>query len=322
MDVNPWGNGGMPYSGPPSSTSASVTTDLTVDWDLLGGGRLAWSEGVRESIVVVDGTTRQVTTLRFPSVGEFSPVTFWNGSLALAPGGGLISFVANLHNTWPSRAFVTPIGGGQTVPLAPVDFQCTSSFWAPDGQTVFFLTGVTQADGSQRDAVARAKADGSQFQRVVPTSRFRGGALWGHGSVSADGQKLLLAAPNDGIYVAGINDGLIVGAGSLVRISSSPPGRFEYGPVWSPDGTRIAFVSNQGSVSAGSETEGPFDLVVMSADGSNRTTMASLPADLVCRPFVAWSPAGNKLASTAVPLWIPRASPSRSWTWIPASPRH
>ena len=279
-----------PNGDPPPDAIATTGSALAVNWDLLGGGRIAWSDELAGSLVVLDAATRQVTKIAFASLRAGSALTFWPGSLALQPAGDRISFVANFDSSWPSRAFVTAIGGGSTVGLAPVDVQCTSSFWAPDGRAVFFLTGVTDGVGSQSDAVARSNADGTQFTRVIPIARFPGKRLWGHGAVSPDGTRLALAAPNDGIYLASI-DGR-----SITRIAASPAGRFEYGPVWSPDGTRIAFASDLAPMSSDIGASGPVDLVVMSADGSGRSTVASLPAGLVCQPFVAWSPGGNKLA--------------------------
>jgi Tol biopolymer transport system component len=175
-------------------------------------------------------------------------------------------------------------------PLAPADLQCTSPFWTPDAGTIFFLAGVTDGSGSQSDSVARARADGSGFTRAIPISRFPTGALWGHGSVSPDGTKMVLAVPDDGLYVTALD-----GAG-ITRISASPQGRFEYGPVWSPDGTHLAFFSTPGSDLAGSGSGAASDLIVMSADGSGRSTVTTLAAPLVCVPFVAWSPGGTKLA--------------------------
>jgi dipeptidyl aminopeptidase/acylaminoacyl peptidase len=82
-------------------------------------------------------------------------------------------------------------------------------------------------------------------------------------------------------------------------------------PAWSPDGTKIAFVSNR---------DGNFDIWVMSSDGSN-------PIDLTHNPaqdrWPAWSPDGEWIAFASVrdsPYWelyIMRADGSdvRRVTW-------
>lgn len=55
-------------------------------------------------------------------------------------------------------------------------------------------------------------------------------------------------------------------------------------PAWSPDGTRIAFVSNRA---------GPFDVYVMDADGSDQTRITFEAVDA---HHPAWSPDGTRIA--------------------------
>jgi Tol biopolymer transport system component len=69
-------------------------------------------------------------------------------------------------------------------------------------------------------------------------------------------------------------------------------------PVWSPDGTKIAFISNRNS---------DFVLYTMNADGSN----VQLVTDRVPNPAApAWSPDGTKIAlSGGTPIVLPPARP-------------
>lgn len=74
---------------------------------------------------------------------------------------------------------------------------------------------------------------------------------------------------------------------------------YDSSPVWSPDGTKIAFISNRDYL---------FSLYVMNADGSN----AQLVTDKVLDPAEpAWSPDGGKIAfSAGVRATVGMAKPS------------
>ena len=69
--------------------------------------------------------------------------------------------------------------------------------------------------------------------------------------------------------------------GSGVKILTNDPA-WDYAPVWSPDGTRIAFSRRYGD---------DWALYVMNADGSGATNLALGKA-----PFSSWSPDGRKIA--------------------------
>jgi Tol biopolymer transport system component len=55
-------------------------------------------------------------------------------------------------------------------------------------------------------------------------------------------------------------------------------------PVWSPDGSKIAFVSNR---------DGRRDIYIMNADGSNVTRLTK---DSIIKWSPSWSPDGTKIA--------------------------
>jgi len=86
------------------------------------------------------------------------------------------------------------------------------------------------------------------------------------------------------------------GEGRKPRPLTSGSGRGDGSPVWSPDGSKIAFLHGAGDARR-------VDLYVMSADGSNRRRVASglplSPLVLYGPPF-AWSPDGTQLAVSLV----------------------
>lgn len=70
-----------------------------------------------------------------------------------------------------------------------------------------------------------------------------------------------------------------------VNLTSDPAD--DYDPVWSPDGTRIAFVSNRSD-----GEEGGLHIFVMNADGSSLARISNQGDS----QFPDWSPEGNKIA--------------------------
>ena len=85
-------------------------------------------------------------------------------------------------------------------------------------------------------------------------------------------------------------------AGGFVvkKLTTETTTRPNISPVWSPDGSRIAFV--------GASEEG-FDLYVMNADGTDITRLTDLPGD---ETQPAWSPDGDRIAYSWDDLGDPR----------------
>lgn len=101
---------------------------------------------------------------------------------------------------------------------------------------------------------------------IVATQRLRGEIAF---EAVADGQV--------GVYIMAAD-------GSHLRRVSEGTGR-DSGPVWSPDGTRIAYT--------GLRDRSNYDLFVVNADGSERRRLTDDPAADVSP---AWSPDGTKIA--------------------------
>jgi TolB protein len=71
---------------------------------------------------------------------------------------------------------------------------------------------------------------------------------------------------------------------------TNDPGRSDFAPAWSPDGTRIAFTRNEGFEEG---ALGPGEIFVMNADGSNRLNLTNDPANDI-NP--SWSRDGSRMA--------------------------
>ena len=98
-----------------------------------------------------------------------------------------------------------------------------------------------------------------------------------------------------------------VPSGSLRRITSGSRGDEQ--PAWSPDGTRIAFVSNRG---AGADLLWRSDVYVVAAEGGRPTRVTAGKERLFRHP--AWSPDGQLIA--AVGHRLEALGPTRDDIWV------
>ena len=114
-------------------------------------------------------------------------------------------------------------------------------------------------------------------------------ALVGLGAVSASGQS---TAPNGKIAYQSLDYDIIVidaDGTNAVNITNSPDAA-EFGPVWSPDGSKIAFVQSHYY----EETEYSHEEIwVMDSDGSNRVNLTKTRGNSEFSP--SWSPRGDKI---------------------------
>ena len=159
--------------------------------------------------------------------------------------------------------------------------------WSPDGTRIAF---VSERDGNPEIYVINA--DGSGLTRLTHSSTSDAAPDW-----SPDGRRIAFVSDRDGnteIYVMpapGPQAQVSSGGSDQTRLTDNPAD--DLSPVWSPDGSRIAFHSNR---------DGNFEIYVMpapgpqaqvSADGSNAVNLTGNPAD---DWGPAWSPDGSRIA--------------------------
>jgi Tol biopolymer transport system component len=170
--------------------------------------------------------------------------------------------------------------------------------WSPDGSKLAF---TSDRDGDSYE-IFTMNADGSNVQRLTNNEISDGQAAW-----SPDGTKIAFAhgggcaiflkpqplrVDDDDpcrpyIYVMN-PDG-----SNKVKVSTEAG---EMGPVWSPDGSKIAFTKI-------AQNYGDSEIYVMNADGSNRIRLTNdTTLDLVS----SWSPDGSKLAFASTRDVLPR----------------
>jgi len=100
-------------------------------------------------------------------------------------------------------------------------------------------------------------------------------------SWSSDGKKIVFSS-SDGLYF--IDENPI----NLTKIIDTP--NFEIDPIWSPDGSRIAFISQH------LDDQSLYDLMIVNVDGTGLITIARNLGEPDNSSSFSWSPDGKKIA--------------------------
>lgn len=219
-----------------------------------------------------------------------------SGPLATAVFNGRIAFAStrnsrafDIYTVHPDGAFpvrLTDDQGSGSNPDGPTyDFDPD---WSPDGSKIAF---VSNREGGSWD-IFTMKADGSDVRRLTNNSIDEGQPKWspdgtkiaftrGGGCGFVTKPRIVPSADNPCVpYIYVINaDGT-----NQVKLSQ---GENEAWPVWSPDGTKLAFGTVNFMSADGNE------IYVMNADGSNRTRLTN--NSFIDYPS-SWSPDGTKIA--------------------------
>jgi Tol biopolymer transport system component len=208
---------------------------------------------------------------------------------SVTPSNGDIYYVRSGGAYAPEFGSIHPDGtGSQTALVSTDDVHYHRIAFSPDGMMIAFAD-----SGFDRSGIAVAEADGSNVHRLTDGLN----DTWP--SWSPDGTKIAFSGtafdPNIGRCSLGVDfdcatDIYVIDAdgSGLVRLTTAPGP--DYRPVWSPDGTRIAFVSyreGHGSV-----------ISVMDADGADAHPISSGAGDSDSSP--TWSPDGSMIVFASI----------------------
>jgi len=180
-----------------------------------------------------------------------------------------------IYRTGSDIMAVDPSSPDNTIPFAPA-MGSSPLAWSQDGGQL-----LLEADGD----LYVLKSDGSRA-RVTYVGGIVGGAL------SPDGTQVVYAS-KDGRLFVGDTDG-----GNFHLLAAPDTDKtWLLHPAWSPDSSRIAFISSTraGQTSWG-EAVYSTSVLVVDADGTNRRVLADLGQEGGWADSLAWSPDGSQLA--------------------------
>jgi hypothetical protein len=188
-------------------------------------------------------------------------------------------------------AWTPPVNEGQIVPTPQPAACLTRESWPQALQRHASLpTGLTGtlalfdvSPPTYNYSASVVKLDGSDLQSI---------GFGSAPSLSPDGTRVVYIGPN----VDGPSDGLYImdlASGNTTRLPGTTTG--DINPLWSPDGSMIAFTRGPSSGLIGAP--GPYNVVVMNEDGSN---LRLLTEGTDANYAMTWMPDGNHLLYNVV----------------------
>lgn len=280
-----------------TDNSFTPVTAFTTPFTLFG--QVAWSPDGKsiaadkdDGIVIMQADGSGFTQLTPPGIPFFSGT----GGPQWSLDSRHIAYTSSCCGLSPRSEVdvINPDGSGKRTLVT----DAAAARWSPDGSKVLFATvpfgitapvqiGVVTADGSSQITLTNLTAAGSDSP------------VW-----SPDGSKIAFISAralngSDSLNFNGIQNIWIMnadGTGARPLTTLTAPNADSSSPVWSPAGSKLAFVSLRAI--DGSNAANPIpttNIWVINADGTGRQPLTML-TNGANSDFPAWSPDGTKVA--------------------------
>jgi Tol biopolymer transport system component len=156
--------------------------------------------------------------------------------------------------------------------------------WSPDGSQIAFESGrENQMLTYVNHDIYVMAADGSNVRRLTDDGADEGGPRWSPNGESIAYVKMEYFSNQSPIENPAW-DIYVMNADGTEQVQLTKDPSYELEPSWSPDGAKIAFISDRNGQN--------FDIYVMNADGSN---VMQLTNDSANEFGPAWSPDGKQI---------------------------
>jgi WD40 repeat protein len=268
------------------------------------GSVLAWYSGVGPpaelNVAAPDGSSAKVVA----SVGGESRFT----NYTLSPDGTRVAWFKAASTTDSLELWAAPVDGGPgtRVFAGSAGESYLSPRWSPDGHRIAFIgqTTIVNGDnaGSFRSAIYVVGTDGSDLRLVSSRPSWDEAIVWSPDSRSIayiglpDGSALPSIGPADAgpfqpedVFTVGLD-----GTGDR-NLTSSP--EHEASPLWSPDGTHLAY-----------QSFGSGEIVRLTILRVERLIPSGAPLVGPSSGGFAWSPDGSRLLFVQTSAFPSRAS--------------
>ena len=288
------------WKSPSPFTVGTINADGSGQTFLRQGVNPAWSADGQQLLfddgedifrMPADGSS-QTVVLDAPGSTAFNEGQWWH-SPAWSPDGTRIVAVfeelfamdltEHMRTAWADGSGV--ISSNLALALYPT--------WRPDGTEIAY---VAPAGERQGYAIHAIHPDGTGHHVIWNGITFR---LVEYPDYSPDGSKIVFSTDIDDTN-SGTRIMVVSSAGGTPVPLTNGPG--DFGPAWSPDGTKIVFISVR---------DGNRELYVMNADGSNQTRITNTPSINEDNPD--WQP-------LPVPYPRPKGATPVRVTLVPAYP--